>query len=57
MSLFGAIVRTAVNTVALPIAVVKDVVLLPVRAADLDDEMKSTKEAVQRLKDEAEVDQ
>ena len=53
MSLFGAIVRTAVNVVALPIAVAKDAITLgnvahPERGT-------FTEQAVQRLKDEAEA--
>lgn len=53
MGLFGAIVRTTVNVALLPVAVVKDVVLAPVRAADFEPINKSTAEQIERIKAEA----
>lgn len=51
MKLFGQLIRTAVNVALVPVAVVTDVVKLPL--GELPTE---TKEAIQRLKDEAEED-
>lgn len=50
MEIFGQIVRTAVNTALLPVAVVQDVLSLGGVCADRGS---YTVEAVQRLKDEA----
>lgn len=52
MSLFGAIVRTVVNTVALPVAVVKDVVTL----GNVTNPQTYTSKAIDTLKREAEDD-
>lgn len=57
MSLFGAIVRTAVNLVKLPVAVVADVTLALPDAARNDPVGHRTARAVQELKDEAEDDE
>ena len=54
MSLFGAIIRTAVNVVAIPVAVAKDVITLGAKAAD--DGESYTAEAIEKLKDEADDD-
>lgn len=53
MKLFGQLIRTAVNIVALPVAVAKDVVTL---GGVLIEEDSATLEAIERLKDEAEED-
>lgn len=51
MKLFGQLVRTAVNVVTLPVAVVKDVVTL---GGEMNDHGQPyTVEALKRLKDEA----
>lgn len=50
MSIFGQIIRTAVNTALLPVAVVKDVVTLG-RAGEPES---FTERAIRELKDEAE---
>lgn len=50
MSLFGKIVRTVVNTVALPVAVVKDVVTL----GNVTEPKTFTEKAIETLKREAE---
>lgn len=55
MGLFGALVRTAVNVVVLPAAVVADVVTLGGVATDK--RTSYTQEAIQRLKDEASEDE
>lgn len=52
MSLFGAIVRTAVNVATLPVAVVRDVVCWP---ADDGEVGRMTKATVQKIKDESET--
>ncbi len=52
MKIFGQIVRTAVNTVMLPIAVVKDVVTL----GNVCEPKTYTEMAIERLKDEADED-
>lgn len=52
MSLFGRIVRTAVNVAVLPVAVVKDVVTI---GGTLNDKRKPyTTKQLERIKDEAE---
>ena len=53
MSLFGALVRTAVNVVTLPVAIVQDVVLV---GGDLADNAigRRTKEKLIQIKAEAE---
>jgi hypothetical protein len=51
VSLFGALVRTAVNVVALPVAAAKDVVTL---GGVVTEERSALVEAVERLKREAE---
>jgi hypothetical protein len=53
VSLFGALVRTAVNVAALPVAVVADAVTLGGVANDRP-EGSYTLEAIERLKREAE---
>lgn len=54
MKLFGQIVRTAVNTALLPVAVTKDVLTL---GGTLTDKRESyTREQIDRLKDEAQED-
>ena len=50
MKIFGQIIRTAVNIVALPVAVVKDVVTLGGVATDHESYIK---EKLQQIKDEA----
>lgn len=50
MKLFGQIVRTVVNAALLPVAVAKDVVTI---GGILIDRPSATKEAIERLKDEA----
>lgn len=50
MEIFGQLVRTAVNTALLPVAVVQDVLTLGGVCTDRES---YTVEAVQRLKDEA----
>ena len=52
MSLFGQLVRTAVNMVTLPVAVAKDAVTLG--NVGRPEQGTFTKQAIQRLKDEAE---
>jgi len=54
MGLFGAIVRTAVNAVILPVAAVKDVVTL---GGVITDEPSAFVKAVERLKKEADEDE
>lgn len=57
MKLFGQIVRTVVNVATLPIAAVRDVVVLasdPVRIVDDGDSL--VKATLQKLKDEASDD-
>lgn len=54
MGLFGAIVRTVVNTATLPVAIVKDACTL---GGTLTDEESETKKALQKLKDEANEDE
>lgn len=55
MSLFAAIVRTAVNVVTLPVVIVKDVVMAPLDVMLATDKQvgERTKDHIQRLKDEA----
>lgn len=50
MKLFGQLVRTVVNTIVLPVAVVKDIVTL---GGVLTDEDSAIREALERLKEEA----
>jgi len=52
MSLFGKIVRTAVNVATLPVAVVKDVITLG--GAGTDRRESYTKEKLEQIKEEAE---
>jgi hypothetical protein len=52
MSLFGRIVRTAVNTAVLPVAVVKDVITLG--GVSTSNGQPYTVEQLQKIKDEAE---
>ena len=52
MSLFGSIVRTAVNTALLPIAVAKDIVTLG--GAATEEEKPYTLQQLEKLKREAE---
>jgi hypothetical protein len=54
MSLFGALVRTAVNVATLPVAVAKDAVTL---GGTITDERSAVAEALERLKREAESDE
>ena len=54
MSLFGAIVRTAVNVVTLPVAITKDV--LTCGGAAMDKDKSYTAEQIQKIKDEADAD-
>ena len=51
MSLFGKLVRTAVNVIALPVAVAKDVVTLGNIASG---DAPYTVQQIEKLKDEAE---
>lgn len=54
MKLFGQLIRTAVNVVTLPVAVVKDVVTL---GGEMNGHGKMyTAEALEQLKNEAEED-
>ena len=53
MRLFGQLVRTVVNTALLPVAVAKDVVTA---GGILIDKPSATKEAIERLKNEASED-
>ena len=50
MKLFGQLVRTVVNTALLPVAIAKDVVTI---GGILTDTPSATKEALERLKEEA----
>lgn len=52
MKLFGQIIRTAVNTALLPVAVVKDVVTLGGVSTDNDEPY--TIEQLRKIKEEAE---
>ena len=54
MKIFGQLVRTVVNTALLPVAVVKDVVTMG--GVVTEDEKSATREALERLKDEASED-
>lgn len=56
MSLFGAIIRTAINVATLPVAVVKDVVMAPLDVVLATDKRvgERTSDHIQKLKDEAE---
>lgn len=55
MKIFGQLIRTVVNTVLVPVAVVQDIVTLG--GTVLGDEPHcETKEALERLKDEASED-
>lgn len=57
MSLFGALVRTVVNTALLPVAVVKDVLTLGGTLTEQNDcgnNQSYTGTAIDKLKDEAE---
>ena len=57
MKLFGQIVRTTVNIAIVPLAVAKDVVTLGgVVTGDTDPGLHTTKQAIQKLKDEASDD-
>ncbi len=51
MKLFGQFIRTVVNVALLPVAVAKDVVTLG--GTLIGDEESATREAIERLKDEA----
>lgn len=53
MKLFGQLIRTAVNTALLPVAVVADAVTL---GGEMNDHGSYTTEAVERLKREARED-
>jgi hypothetical protein len=52
MKLFGQLIRTAVNTALLPVAIIKDVVTL----GNVTEPKTYTEMAVKKLKDEAEED-
>lgn len=51
MKIFGQLVRTAINTVLLPVAVVKDVVTLGNAASE---DAPFTVQQIEKIKDEAE---
>ena len=53
MGILGAIVRTAVNTAALPVEVVKDVLMVGGDASDGKDIGHRTAERIEQLKREA----
>lgn len=55
MKLFGQLIRTVVNTALLPVAVAKDIVTLG--GTLTDDDSSATREAIERLKDEASEDE
>lgn len=57
MSLFGALVRTVVNVVALPVKVAADVVMAPADAGSGQNVGHRTSEQVQKIKDEADDDE
>lgn len=50
MKILGQVIRTIVNTALLPVAVAKDMVTL---GGIITDEPSATKQAIERLKDEA----
>lgn len=54
MKLFGQIIRTVVNVAILPVEVAKDICTLGGTVTDRDESY--TREALERLKDEAEED-
>jgi hypothetical protein len=54
MSLFGAIIRTAVNVTTLPINVIKDTVMSVADLSDNELPGSRTIENIKRIKDEAE---
>lgn len=54
MKLFGQLVRTVVNVALLPVAAAKDVVTLG--GILTDDDESATRQALERLKDEAAED-
>lgn len=53
MKLFGQLIRTAVNIAALPVEIVKDVVMAPVDAGDGQRIGNRTADRIEKLKDEA----
>lgn len=55
MSLFGALVRTAVNVATLPVSVAKDSVMFLADAGDGKFPGKRTAENLRKLKDEADA--
>jgi hypothetical protein len=56
MSLFGALVRTTINVVTLPVAVAKDAICVLADAADGKDPGTRTAKKIQQIKDEADAD-